>query len=407
MVVLLKSTIKYLAKTVERPLAEGFDNELPERRMHSSTSDEPLAITLVTSVNKQCGIATYSEFLAQELQKTTKLHVTGVPKNIRSSFFKTLGYWVRHSHDLVHVQFEYGIFPSLKLGKKTLTAFAAFPFYYGLALTKRRVVTTMHEPRKIIAAGGKSGLRYTKALDKLIFSVSDIIIVHTQESKQLLQTVYGVKVSKLRVIPHGSYEQPKFTDKQDAKAQFGLAGKTVVTILGFVTPKKGHDLVIPLLPKLDRNVQVVIAGGPQNAEDARYLEKLKEMAEEYHCTDRVTFTGYLPDLTAILNATDVAVLPYRNVTDSGVLHLLVAYRVPTVASDLEAFREVYGEYGCLDLFRAGDAEDLYFKLQALLSDTKKQDLLKAKCGDMWNATKWSTIAQRHIEIYREVLSDDT
>ncbi|MGD6807230.1 MAG: glycosyltransferase [Candidatus Bathyarchaeia archaeon] len=363
-----------------------------------------MKINFVTSWGKECGIATYTFFLVQELRKIMGGYVTPVPKtNALNPYFKILGYRVGRSQDLVHIQFEYGIFPSAKLGR-TLTAFAALPFYLGLGLGNRRVITTMHEPRKAVVAGGKIGLLYTRLLDKLIFSVSDIIVVHTQESKRLLQTVYGVKPAKLRVIPHGSYQQPRLSDKEAVKAKLGLGGKTVVTILGFVTVKKGHDLAIPLLPKIGDNVQLVIAGGPQNSQDEQYIASLKKLAEANGVSDRVTFTGYLDDLTPVLNASDVALLPYRYVTDSGVLHLLVAYRVPTLASDLAAFREVYDEYGCLDLFRVGDSEDLYEKLQVLLSDNQHRLALKAKCVDMWNATKWSAIAQKHIELYRQVLS---
>ncbi len=373
--------------------------------MHVPAAKGPLAINLVTSWNKQCGIATYSQFLAQELKKTTKIYVTALPhKKGYHPYFTIIGYEVGRSKDLVHVQFEYGIFPSLRLRKRNLTAFAALLFYLGLAHGNRRVVTTLHEPRKTVTATGKSGLLYTKLLDKLIFAVSDVIIVHTQESKRLMETVYGVGEGKLRVIPHGSYQQPHIRDKEASKRELGLEGKTVVTILGFVTPKKGHDLVIPLLPQIYKNVQLVIAGGPQNAQDQQYLDSLKKLAVQYGCLDRVTFTGYLEDLSVVLNATDVALLPYRHVTDSGVLHLLVAYGVPTVASDLAAFKEVNGEFGCLELFTSEDPQELLSKLQLLLANPQRRDLLKAKCLDMWNATKWSNIAKKHIEIYQEVLS---
>jgi glycosyltransferase involved in cell wall biosynthesis len=230
------------------------------------------------------------------------------------------------------------------------------------------------------------------------------MIVHTQESREIMETIYGVSESKLRVIPHGSFEKPNFLNKEECKRKLGLQNKTVITILGFVTPKKGHDLVIPLLPQLDPNVQLVIAGGPQTTNDAAYLERLKKIAVQYNCSDKVTFTGFLQDLTCILNATDIAILPYRTVTDSGVLHLLIAYRVPTITSDLKAFREVYDEFGCLELFNSEDPRDLFEKIQVLLSNQRLRDLLKAKCEDMWNATKWSSIAEKHLEIYREVLA---
>jgi glycosyltransferase involved in cell wall biosynthesis len=319
-------------------------------------------------------------------------------------YFEILGYGVGRSQDLVHVQFEYGIFSKLKVGRRNLTAFAALLFYFGLAFGNRHVVTTIHEPRKTVTAGGKSRFYYTKLIDKLVVTVSDLIIVHTQDSKHLMEKVYGVSESKLRVIPHGSFQHPHILNKEDCKRKLGLQGKTVMTILGFVTPKKGHDLAIPLLPQINRNVQLVIAGGPQNAQDAQYIEKLKALAEQYNCTDRVTFMGYLQDLTEVLNATDIALLPYRKVADSGVLHLLVAYRVPMVAADLAAFKEVYDEYGCLELFHSEDPQELLAKIQLLLSNHQYQDSLKAKCADMWNATNWSSIAKKHVALYHEVLA---
>lgn len=396
--------IKSVSKIVGSLLAEKFVKKLHERPLHTPHDNSSLAINLVTSWNKQCGIATYSAFLAEELKKTVKLYITSLPnKNALNPYFMVLGYRVGRSQDLVHVQFEYGLFPNLKLCKKQLTAFAGLLFYFGLALGNRRVITTIHEPRRTITAGGRSGLFYTRLMDKLIFTVSDRILVHTLESKELMKKLYDVDESKLRVIPHGSFENPKFLNKNECKRELDLQGKTVMTIFGFVTPKKGHDLVIPLLPQLDEKVQLVIAGGPQTAEDALYLEALKKLAERYHCKDRVTFTGYLPELSPVLNATDIAILPYRTVTDSGILHLLISYRVPTIASDLKAFEEVKQEYGCIELFKSEDPQDLLNKIQSMLSDQQQRNKLNAKCGDMWNATKWSSIAEKHLEIYREVL----
>jgi glycosyltransferase involved in cell wall biosynthesis len=394
------SIVKRLEETTKRIIVK----RLIKKRRFIIPADDALAVNLVSSWDKKCGIATYSAFLAEELRKRSKVYVTVLPdKPALNPYFLMLGYKVGRSQDLVHVQFEYGIFPGLKIGKKTLTAFASLLFYTGLSLGNRRGITTMHEPRKTATAGSKGGLFFTKLLDKVIFGVSDLIIAHTFESKELLEKL-GVPPAKLCVIPHGSFEKRKFLEKNECKRKLGLEGKTVMTILGFVTPKKGHDLVIPLLQQIDANVQLVVAGGPQTDADAEFLEKLKGLVEQYHCSDRVTFTGYLPDLSLILNATDLAVLPYRSVTDSGVLHLLVSYRVPTIASDLKAFKEVYQEYACLQLFRSEDQEDLLAKIQSLLSNQDIKRTLEAKCEDMWNATKWSTIAQRHIEVYREVLN---
>ncbi len=397
--------IKSGPKKLRRIFAAKVVKELHKRHKHAPKDAGQLEVNLVTSWNKQCGIATYSAFLAEELRKKVKLFVTSLAeKNALNPYFIILGYRVGHSNDLVHVQFEYGLFPSLKLGKKTLTAFAALLFYSGLAFGNRKVITTIHEPRKTISASRTSALFYTKLIDGLIFAVSDLIVVHMIESKALMKTAYGIGESRLLVIPHGSFESPVFQDKDACKLQLGMKNKTVLTILGFVTPKKGHDLVVPLLPLMDANVQLVVAGGPQNSEDVAYVEKLKKQAEQYHVADRVTFTGYLQDLTCVLNATDIALLPYRNVTDSGILHLWIAQRVPTIASDLKAFKEVYNENHCLELFESENPQDLLKKIRVLLSDPKQRDLLAEECRQMWNKTRWSSIAEKHVDAYNTVLS---
>jgi len=394
-----------MVKTVGLIAMKSFKRRY-RHQIHLPTNSLLLEINLVTSWDKQCGIATYSEFFAQELSKKARVFVTELrKKNALSPYFALLGHKVASSHDIVHIQFEYGLFSSLKIGGKALTAFASLLFYFGLAQGNRRVVTTMHEPRKAVSAGGRGGFFYTRLLDKLIFAASDLIIVHTQESKKLLENYYRVDSSKLSVIPHGSYQKPKIQSKELCKLALGLQGKTVMTILGFVTRKKGHDIVIPLLAKLDPNVQLVVAGGPQTDADAQFLSNLKELAQLYGVQDRVTFTGYLPDLSPILSATDLALLPYRYVTDSGVLHLLVSYKVPTLTSDLPAFKEIHRQYGCIELFKSEDAHELLIKIQNMLSFGKLQSELKRQCEEMWNQTKWSNIAEKHIEIYHEVLSN--
>jgi len=51
-----------------------------------------------------------------------------------------------------------------------------------------------------------------------------------------------------------------------------------------------------------------------------------------------------------MNATDIAILPYRYATESMMLRLLVAYTIPTITSDLSVFKEVKQEYDCIELF---------------------------------------------------------
>jgi hypothetical protein len=127
--------IKRVPKELVGVLARTFVKWLHRRKIYFADSEVSLSINLVTSWDKQCGIATYSAFLADELKRDVHLYVTGLQKkNALNPYFFIQGYEVGRSQNLIHVQFEYGVFPSLKVGLRNLTAFAALLFYFGLAL---------------------------------------------------------------------------------------------------------------------------------------------------------------------------------------------------------------------------------------------------------------------------------
>ena len=354
-----------------------------------------LTINFVTTWNIRCGIASYSAFLASELKKILKVRIVEVPETRKFdvAYLLALGVKASSSCDLVHVQFEYGTF-----------GIGAFPFYFGLMLRKVPIVTTFHEVLRKTEAEliGK----YHLLLTKFICSVSDFLIVHNFKSKKLLTKICPSYGAKVNVIPHGCYENPLILNKDACKAKLGLTGKKVITIPGFVRRSKGHEVVIDLVPLLNKEIYLLIAGGARVREHEAYYEELKQRVEQQNISDRVTFYGYVPDekIPVVMNATDIAILPHRcGVTQSGILHVLIAYRIPTIASNLAAFKEVASQYGCIELFRTEDKQDLFTKVSSLLQDESKQSLLKKKCEEMWSDTKWSLIAAKHMEVYLKVV----
>src|SRR3972149_1515824 len=226
-----------MAKRIIRKMVRHLVRQaLPKFKAEGKVTLDPhskLRVNLVTSWNIRCGVAAYSAFLAVDLKKKADVRIVCLQRELAafSPYFLILGFKASRFPSIVHVQFEYSLFPDLRIGvKKTLFSFGALLFYIGLALGKSQVVTTFHEVRKTIKAGGKTGYAYVNLLHKLIFRVSNLIIVHNSESKTLMEKIYGV--NKLKIIPHGLYETPIFLDQNECKKQLGLSGKTVVTIPG-------------------------------------------------------------------------------------------------------------------------------------------------------------------------------
>ena len=382
---------------------------LPKFSKHKTPAlgknNEPI-VNMVTAWNKPCGIFAYSAYLSAELRKDTTLRIVEIPENhVISPYFVVLGAKTARSHALVHVQFAYGIFSDLNIWKvKRLSTFSAILFYVGLALGDSYVVTTFHELMTKQRTGGKAGAFYTKILNKLIINVSDSIIVHNKENKKLMETVYGVEESKLKIVPMGTLENPTFLNKEESKRKLGLSNKRIIIIPGFISKHKGHDLIIKILPQIDKDVQLVIAGGTRTDEDTSYRDELIMLAKQLNCVDRITFKDDFPISSTVLNSADIALLPYTSASESMALRLLVAYQVPTIASDLPVFLEIYQDYGCMELFKTNDIKGLLEKTQNLLCDETKRERLKEKCRIMWTATKWSSISAKLVETYMEVFS---
>ena len=397
---------KRIVKKMLRLLASRVLHKLRARRVPTLSVHTKPIVNLVTTWNIRCGIAAYSAFLVAELKRNAKIRIVRVSgAHAFSPYFFVLGFKTGRSHDIVHVQFAYGgVFGDLGMGRYRLSAFSALLFYLGLAFGKSQVVTTFHEIMKTQSSRTRLGLKYRKLLNKIVCVVSNLIIVHTLESKELMIRDYGVSESNVKVIPMGCYETPSFLNKDVCKEKLNLSGKRVITIPGFVSKHKRHDLVVALLPLLDKDVHLLIAGGTRTKEDMAFYEELKGLAQRNHCIDRITFNDDFPITSIIMNATDIAILPYRVATESLTLRLLIAYKVPTITSDLSVFKEIKQEYDCIELFRNGDNKDLLAKILHLLFDEKKRRLLQEQCQKMWNDGKWSSIAAKHIETYLEVLA---
>jgi glycosyltransferase involved in cell wall biosynthesis len=164
------------------------------------------------------------------------------------------------------------------------------------------------------------------------------ILVHSEEERGRLRGL--VPAARVHVVPHFVEDAPPLPDREQAKAELGLEGRRVVTLLGFIVKRKGHPLLIEALARLPEDVTAIVAGAVLAGRTVRE-DELRSLAAELGVADRVRFLGYVADaeLDRVLAATDVAVCPFRDFAASGSLSAWISTGVPIVASDLPAIRE--------------------------------------------------------------------
>jgi glycosyltransferase involved in cell wall biosynthesis len=144
----------------------------------------------------------------------------------------------------------------------------------------------------------------------------------------------------MRVIPHFVEHRVLSLSPTEARSRLGLSGRRVVTLLGFVYGRKGHRYAVEAVPQMPADAVLVYAGGPVAGRSFVY-DLAMSKAKELDLGDRFRITGYLSEeeLETWMAATDLAILPFTDLSASGSLSSWIAAGKPMLASDLPGFRE--------------------------------------------------------------------
>ena len=100
-----------------------------------------------------------------------------------------------------------------------------------------------------------------------------------------------------------------------AKADLGWQGKRVILSLARLVQRKGQDLVIRSLPRLNdlTNILYVIAG------KGAYENNLKDLVARLGLTEHVRFVGFVPESRKVqyFQACDIYAMPSKSEADQG------------------------------------------------------------------------------------------
>ncbi|MGY1739531.1 MULTISPECIES: glycosyltransferase family 4 protein [unclassified Blastococcus] len=160
----------------------------------------------------------------------------------------------------------------------------------------------------------------------------------SEASRTVLVERFGLAPEAVRVIPNGrrAADFPPADDarRRAARAELGLhPDRDVVLFLGALSPEKRPDVAIDAVARLDGGTGLLVCGdGP-----------LREEAERQAATalgDRAAFLGTRSDVSRVLAAADVLVVPSDSEGLPGVLIEAGMAGLPVVASDVGFVREV-------------------------------------------------------------------
>ncbi|TET46511.1 glycosyltransferase [candidate division TA06 bacterium] len=367
-----------------------------------------------TYLPKQCGIATYTDYLIHGIRKVDPAsQMTVVAERGASPIvdrnFEVNPCWDRNedyaepilSHtkgaDVVHIQHEYSIYsfddrlPSVLEGldrdiKKVITIHCVRPAQFS----ERGAVDEKFAAR--------------------IAALSDEVIVHLPSQRAIL-TRLGVPSDKIHVIPHGTELSDEDSRASRKRLELPEEGK-IMLMFGFVKPHKCLHIVVEALSEILKEVEDVylfVAGGlapTAKNKEKDYVEELTSKIEDLGLQSNVIFPNrFFPnsDVPYLFGACDVVLFPYyeEDRSASGSFHLAIGAKKPVVASRIPKFEEL-GEI-CDELlvlpFNSSGIAKMVLRLR---QDDEFHRYVTDRTEEYRNLTSWQAVAGQHLRLYNRV-----
>lgn len=228
---------------------------------------------------------------------------------------------------------------------------------------KKIIVVTVHDvvPYKTKFLGFTFSVDAQQRLRRRIFKDADYLIVHDQSTVPDLCKL-GVSHNKIRYHAH-----PVITDLdgavdgehgelRDFLLTLRKSGKRLFVYVGHIRFEKGVDTLIEAWSKFCKinSHHLIIAGAPIAGLELRTDLLNPDLVQSVTLRLRMQSDG---EMLTLIDCADFIVLPYKALTNSGVLHLLASRGAIPIVSNLEAFRDSQLTFEDLT-FEAGNADSL-------------------------------------------------
>lgn len=365
---------------------------------------------MLSSWQRDCGIFFYTRPLVEELRRQGhEVHVvchTDAPPEQqvhptielrRADWFAAVEDEIdRIDPDIIHVQFEYGLY-AFQRESQFFNYSAADSFGINDALFRWKVagrptVVTMHSDN-------------SERADRLAFietmgSLASINLVHTENGP--------VPSGKVAFIPHATPPAPPLSQLRGGKTRYGWEGKKVVGMIGYPDWYKRYDRVVRLWPeiaaKLGPAALLVVACAPRPGSKEGAVLGDALTAGIVASPERESIVN-MPQLFSpteflkVVASFDALLLPYQSAAASGPCMAACAVGTPVIASNVGGLRSYVDDSGAgLAVPRDSD-EALVRAVVRLMRNDRLRATLSHRARRYARRVSLPAVARKHMTFY--------
>lgn len=291
-------------------------------------------------------------------------------------------YFRSHSADLLHANL-----PAPYMSQNGLVA----PVARSAGIP--RVVTTEHLPR--IARNPKRAW-----LKRFSTYFVDRVITVSRANARHLEWQHDVGPERIRVVYNGVPE-PDLCDRSRARKELDIPeGVRFLCLIGELSARKGQRLLLDALARLHRRDDWClwfVGEGPD-----RYI--LEQRVDELGMGSRVVLAGFRDDVSKILRAADLLVLPSELEGMPYVILEAMAMGLPVIATNVDGVPEIVVDDDTGLLIEPGDVEALSAAVQTVL-DRPEMARRWGEAGRKryLEGFRLELSVARTVDVYREIL----
>lgn len=368
---------------------------------------------LSTYPPRECGLATFTEDLVNEISKAAKIRpcVIAVTKDQekyedervacklnqheRESYARA-ACWANDKVDLLVIEHEYGIFGG-DSGE------------YIIDLAKALKIPFIVTTHTVLLEPSPKQRTVLRDLGRL----SAKVVTMAESSIPILAGTYGIEADKLTFIPHGVPDM-QVESREKLKVSHGLQNMHVVSSFGLLSPAKGLEYGIEAVAKVAadyENLIYLILGKThpcvKESMGEKYRQGLKDLAQSLGVQKNVWFIDkYMTkkELITYLHLSDVYLTPYlsKEQAVSGTLAYAMGCGRVIVSTPYRYAEEMLGgDRGMLAEFR--DSESMASCIRTVLGNPERKKEMERKTLEVGRTMKWATVAGQYAELCMKII----
>ena len=264
-----------------------------------------------------------------------------------------------------------------------------FDYYYFKmvkSLFKSKLVYTAHN----LLPHDDSSERNLDIIYGRFYLLADRIIVHTHDTKKEMTRIFHVPAESIEVIRHGvikietSEDSYRETEKSLDK-QYNFKDKIVFSSLGYQTYYKGVDILCDVwanTQELRNNSHCCLLVAGKSKVD---LSAISNLDNVIIVNRKITDEEFL----YFLSHTDICLLTYRDISQSGLLLTAIAEHVPVLVSNIGGLAEALSIAPIGWTIPKTDFEELRKAILYLLHHPEEIEKVKS------DTNSWSIIGENY------------